>query len=152
MQQKSTFFDKPFDPVRLLIYVFGGYLVLALGFKLFELANLTEPSIKFPYMVGAAFLFIFAMFGSLFVVKAKNVSKYLGRVIYCYLGLAAATILVSWLLTGKSIGEVGSFKWIYMVITVGQMIFLGIMFFARQIIEYAEKEEWHHPRQRKRRR
>lgn len=150
MQQKSTFFDKPFDPVRLLIYVFAGYLILVLGFKVFELAGFAEPSIKLPYMVGGAFMFIFAMFGSLFVVKAKEVSKYLGRVIYCYLGLTVATILVSWLLTGKSIGEVGTFKWIYLVLTVGFMIFLGIMIFARRIIEYAEKEEWHHPRQRRR--
>lgn len=151
MQQNSSFFDTPFHPLRLLIYAFGGYLLLALGYKILEVASMLEASVKFPYMAGAAFMFIFAMFGSLFVVKAENVSKYLGRVIYSYLGLALATILVSWLLTGKSIGEVGSFKWIYLVLTVGFMIFLGIMVFARKIIEYAEKEEWHHPRQRRRR-
>lgn len=150
MEESTTFYDKPFNPVRLLLIIGAGYLIMAVGSKLLEWTHIIEPSVKFPYLAGGASLFIFAIFGSLFIVKAENVSKYLGRVIYCYLGLGATTILVSWLLTSKTIGEVGTFKWIYLVLTVGFMIFLGIMSFVRNIVEYAEKEEWHHPRQRKR--
>jgi hypothetical protein len=150
MKDSTSFFDKPFDPLRLLMIIGIGYIILVLGGKLLEWTNMMEPSEKFPYMAGAASLFIFAMFGSMFIVKAKNVSKYIGRAIYCYLGLVVTTILISWLLTSKPIGEVGSYKWIYLVLTIGFMIFLGIMIFVRNIVEYAEKEEWHHPRQRNR--
>lgn len=152
MKESNSFYDRPFDPLRLFFIVGGGFIILALGAKMLEWTNMMEPSVKFPYMAGAASLFIFAMFGSLFIVKAKNVPKYLGRAIYSYLGLAATTILFSWLLTATSIGNVGTFKWIYMVLTIGFMIFLGIMVFVRKIVEFAEKEEWHHPRQRKDRR
>jgi hypothetical protein len=79
--------------------------------------------------------------------------KYWGRSIYSFAGLAAASGLLAWGLSGLSISEAGSYKWIYFVVTFGYLVFLSMIAFMKQIVEFAQKEEWNKPklRQKKRR-
>ena len=76
--------------------------------------------------------------------------KYWGRSIYCYMGLAAVSGLFAYLTSSLSINEAGSYKWIFFVLTIGYLVFLSIMSLMRKVVEFAQKEEWHHPRIRQR--
>lgn len=148
MEKEPSFYEKSFDPLWLLLLLGGAQLVLILGAKLLEVMNLLETSERFPWMTGAAMLFIFSMFAALLLVSTKDIPKYIGRAIYGFMGLVLSTNLVAWLFTGKTINEVGSYRWMYLVLTVGFVVFLGIMVFVRQIITFAEEEEWDGPRRR----
>ena len=78
-------------------------------------------------------------------------SKYWGRSIYSFMGLALGSGLTAYLFSSLTISEAGSYRWIYVVLTVGYLVFLSIVTFMRRIVEFAQKEEWNHPRIRHKR-
>jgi hypothetical protein len=64
------------------------------------------------------------------------------------MGLAGASALLAYLFSGVSIGAAGSYKWLFIVVSVGFMVFLSMVNFMKVIVNYAEKEEWSAPRRR----
>ena len=148
MKNESSFYPNSRNPLWILIWLGGCHVILVVGAKILQLMQVMETSERFPWMAGAAMLFVSAMFSAVLLVSTKNVSMYMPRVIYSFIGLIISTNLVAWLFTGKTIGEVGSFKWIYLVLTFAFLLFLGIMFFVRQMLTFAEEEEWEGPRRK----
>ena len=65
------------------------------------------------------------------------------------MGLALTTGLFAWFVSSLSIGEAGSYKWIYFVVTIGYLVFLSMMGFMKNIVDFAQKEDWSHPRLRR---
>lgn len=106
-----------------------------------------------PWLCAASFLLFFALFNAIMSATSKNLMKYWGRSIYAFLALAVGSGLMAWAFSGLSIGEAGSYKWIFFVITFGYLVFLSMIAFMKQIVEFAQKEEWNKPklRQKKRR-
>lgn len=39
-----------------------------------------------------------------------------------------------------------TYRWIYIVVTFGFLVFLSMVNFMKKIVEFAEKEEWNQPR------
>lgn len=144
-------FEKTFDPIYQAILCFGAGLIVMLGGKLVQWTDLMDISNRFPWMTSAAFMLFFAMFNSVYSLSAKNMSKYWGRSIYSFMGLAVASGLTAYLFSALSINEAGSYRWIYIVLTIGYLVFLCIVTFMRKIVEFAQKEEWNQPRIRHRR-
>lgn len=101
-------------------------------------------------MIAASFMLLFAVANSMFSLGTANIRVYFGQSIYAYMGLAAASGLVAWLLSSLSINEAGSYRWIYLVVTIGYGVFLSMMIVLRAIVEFAQREEWNQPRRRQR--
>jgi FtsH-binding integral membrane protein len=76
--------------------------------------------------------------------------QYWSRSIYSFLGLALLAGGFAWLLSSLPLNEAGSYRWILIVVTVGYIIFLAMMTTMRRIVEFAQREEWNHPRIRNR--
>lgn len=144
-------FEKTFDPIYQAVLCFGAGLIVMLGGKLVQWTDLMDISNRFPWMTSAAFMLFFAMFNSVYSLSAKNMSKYWGRSIYSFMGLAVVSGLTAYLFSALSINEAGSYRWIYIVLTIGYLVFLCIVTFMRKIVEFAQKEEWNQPRIRHRR-
>jgi hypothetical protein len=102
----------------------------------------------FPWSVGAAFMLFFAILNSLLSIRAESFVKYWQASMYSYMGLALGTGLAAWLFTGVKISEAGSYQWIYLVVSIGFIVFLSMVNFMKIIVKYAEKEEWNQPRRR----
>jgi len=147
--ENTSIFDKAFSPVLQASIAFGGVILFILVAKLVKLTGLIYVPDRFPWITAASFLLLFAVFNSVFSLSARNVLQYWGRSIYSYLGLAFASGLAAYLFSALSIDEAGSYRWIYVVLTIGYLIFLGMMAFMRQIVEFAQREEWNHPRIRR---
>lgn len=147
MSKKQTFFDRPFSPIRLAIYIAIGLVVFVLISRLFKTGEATSNDL--PYIFGGAALLFFIMFSSIFSLATKDIQKYWQYAIYSYIGLAAHAIGLGYLVTGLSIGEVGTFKWIYFVLTVGFLVFLTLISLIRFIVTQAENEVWEKPKERK---
>ncbi|MCB0572187.1 MAG: hypothetical protein KDC66_20615 [Phaeodactylibacter sp.] len=147
---QTSIFYKSFSPYKQALVAFGAVVVFILASKVVKLSGLLYVSDRFPWMTAAAFMLLFAVANSIFSLTAENMIKYWGRSIYSYLGLAFASGLVAYLFSSLTIDEAGSYRWIYIVLTIGYMVFLGIMAFTRRIVEFAEREEWNHPRIRRR--
>lgn len=147
----TSIFDKGLSPAFQALITFGGVILFILVAKLVKLTGLLYVPDRFPWMAAASFLLLFAMFNSVFSLSAENMLKYWGRSIYSYLGLAFASGLAAYFFSAMTIDEAGSYRWIYVVLTIGYLVFLGMMAFMKRIVEFAQREEWNHPRIRRNR-
>ncbi len=150
----SSIFEQKIDP----LYQAGGSLLGVFVFILLgsAIGASTEDFVsnRWPWLCAASFLLFFALFNAIMSATSKNLMKYWGRSIYSFLGLAVGAGLLAWAFSGLSIGQAGSYKWIFFVVTFGYLVFLSMVGFMKQIVEFAQKEEWNRPklRQKKRRR
>lgn len=138
-------------PVVMAALCLGGVLVVNLLAKVLQLSGM-EVTPRFPWMAAAAFLLIYSIFNSVGSLFASDSMKYWGRSIYSFLGLALGSGLLAYAFSSLSIGEAGSYRWIFVVLTFGYLVFISIMNVARKIVEFAQREEWNHPRIRQKKR
>lgn len=146
----ASVFDQAYDPIIQAAITLGAVLVFIGCAKIINLTGLINIPQRFPWLTAASFLLLFAMGNSIFSLSSENMLKYWGRSIYSYLGLAVLSGVVAYFTSSMSIDEAGSYRWIYLVLTVGYLVFLGMMAFMRRIVEFAQREEWNHPRIRRR--
>jgi hypothetical protein len=66
------------------------------------------------------------------------------------MGLALGNGLLAWGFSSLTISEAGSYRWIYVVVTIGYLVFLSLIGVVRIIVEFAQREEWNQPRRRNR--
>jgi hypothetical protein len=158
----TSLFERRFDPIQQAAVCLGGVLIanlLGLGFQAAggggEAAEgLADGGNRFPWLAVTAFMLFFAIFNAVFSVASKELFKYWSRSIYAYMGLAGLGGLIAWGLSGLSIWEAGSYSWMYIVVTVGYLVFISMITMMRKVVEFAQREEWNAPkiRQKKRRR
>jgi len=149
---ETSIFEKKIDP----LYQAGGVLVAVLVFDILGSAVSagTEDVVsnRWPWLCAASFLLLFALFNAILSAASGNLMKYWGRSIYAFMALAVGSGLLAWGFSGIPIGEAGSYKWIFFVITFGYLVFLSMIAFMKKIVEFAQKEEWTKPRLKNRNR
>lgn len=152
MNPDNSFFAKAYNPIHQAAIVFGGMVVFTMMSKLVKLTGLLSVSEKFPWMTTAAFLLFFAMFNSIFALSTKNMNQYWNRSVASFVVLVLMSGGLAYLTSGIWIDDAGSYRWIYIVVSIGYVIFLSMMTFMKNIVEFAQKEEWNQPRIRSDRR
>lgn len=152
MAEKASFsyLEKAYNPILLALAIFGAHLLVVLGAKLVHFMGIVEVGARFPWVSAASFLLFYAVFNSIFSLSAPNAAKYWSRSVFSFLGLAAANGFTAYLFSSLGIDEAGSYRWIYIVVTFGYLVFLSIVNFIKKIVEFAQKEEWNQPRARTR--
>jgi hypothetical protein len=124
--------------------------VVVMGFGwLFNFAASSPGKSLFAWSIGAAFMLFFAMMNSLLSLRADSFVKYWQASMYSYMALALGTALAAWGFSGVPIGEAESYRWIYLVVSIGFIVFLTMVNFMKTIVKFAEKEEWDQPRKRR---
>ena len=123
-----------------LVIMFLGWAITASGILEFDRL--------FAWSIGSALMLFFAMMNSLLSLRAESFLKYWSVSVYSYLALGLGTSMAAWGFSGSPLKEAGSYYWIYIVVTVGFMVFLTMVNLMKIIVNYAEKEEWNHPRKR----
>ncbi len=141
METTKSVFEVPHHP-----FLQGGIIVVVavvfiLVGTLLSFLNIIETSIKFPYMSTAAFLFLFAIFNSIISLSAKDLNIYFLKSFVAYSVLALVCLGLGWLITGKSVGEVASYKWIIFVITFAYLTFLSIAGMMRRLGDFLRNDE-----------
>lgn len=144
-----SFYERKIDPIRQAAGFFG---ISALSMALTWLFNLTgwyEADQLFPWSIATAFLLLFAVFNSLMSLNADSFMQYWGRSIYSFLGLAFLNGVAAWLVSGVRLNDAQSYRWIYIVVTFGFLVFLTLVNLMKKIVQFAEREEWDQPRRRR---
>ena len=145
--ENSSFLDKLKNPVRqaTLILLF----VLAANIVIYMIASVgAEFEQRLPWTIACTFILFFAIFNSLLSLMSDNMDRYWTRSILSYVALAGLSGLMAWAFSSLSINEAGSYRWIYIVLTFGYLLFLSMIGFMRKIVEFAQREEWNQPRLR----
>lgn len=136
-------------PIQSLIVWIGAIVAMVLGW-LFDRISPGHSDPLFPWSIATAFMLCFAILNSVLSLRADSFTKYWQASMYSYMALAFATGLTAWLFSGIPLGEAGYYKWIYMVVSIGFIVFLTLVNLMKTIVRFAEKEEWNEPRKRDR--
>ncbi|MTB50288.1 hypothetical protein [Lewinella sp. W8] len=154
MDESSTsIFERNVDPIHQALFTLGAVLVVdILGSGVAAATEDVETNL-FPWLCAASFLLFFALFNAILSASAPNMLRYWQRSIYSFMGLALGSGLLAWAFSSLTISEAGSYRWIFIVVTVGYLVFLSMIAFLKKIVTFAQKEEWNKPkfRQKKRR-
>jgi len=144
-----SFYSRAYNPFIQAGIVLLAMIVVVLLSKLVNVTGLLDVGPKFAWMSAASFMLFFAVLNSVFSLSSGNLNRYWGRSIMAFVCLAAASAGVAYLFSSMNIDEAGSYRWIYIVVTFGYLVFLSIMGAMKNIVEFAQKEEWNHPRIRR---
>ena len=137
------------NPLRQAAVVVGLVLVFDIGAFFLSSAGV-EMKQDTPWVIGATFILFFAIFNAILSLLAKNMDQYWTRSMIGYVAVAGIAGLLAWAFSSQSINEAGTFRWIYIVLTFGYLLFLSMIRAMRKIVEFAQREEWNQPKLRKR--
>ncbi len=146
---KESDYKKLDNPIAQAIVILAGAIALMLGGWLLTVTRIYRVDPLFAWSIATAFMLLFALLNSLMSLRADSIMKYWAPSMYSYLGLALCTGLAAWLFSGIPLREAGTYRWIYIVVTVGFLIFLSMVNFMKKIVQFAEREEWNQPRRRR---
>jgi len=149
MNQPESIFAKTINPIYQAGMALGGVVLFSFIAKLVHSTGLVDVPQRFPWMAAASFMLLFALFNSIFSLSSENLMKYWGKSLYCFMGLAAGAGFFAYLLSSLTMNEAGSYRWIYIVVAIGYLVFLSMMAMLRRIVEFAQREEWNQTRQRR---
>ncbi len=142
----ERYYKKLENPAVQALVVLSGALALMLIGWFLTVTKVYPAEPLFAWSIATAFMLLFAMLNSLMSLRADSFTRYWGRSMYSYLGLALCTGLAAWMFSGIPLREAGTYRWIYIVVTFGFLVFLSMVNFMKKIVEFAEKEEWNQPR------
>jgi hypothetical protein len=139
-------YQKIANPILQAFICLGGGVAAIILANGLALTGLFSVSPTFAWLSSASFLLIFSVFNAVGSVFSDAKKHYWSRSIYSFAGLALVSGLVAWGLSSRSISEAGSYRWIFIVLTVGYLVFIAIMNLAKIIVDFAQREEWNQPR------
>ncbi len=121
-----------------------GLLTLAciLLFDLVSYASNTvgEKSMGVSMWTNAvALMFFYVIINCIIAMVSGAKAHYFRESLYTFLGLGLLAILVSTNLSGFTMDEAGSFRWLLVVVTMCYMIFLAIINTIQILVKFAEK-------------
>ena len=138
---ETSFFEKSFNPILQGAYIFGFALIIMLIAKVIQWINIADiAGVAFWIIAGTAIL-LFAMFNSVLSLSTNDMNLYWTRSIPTYAALMVICATLAYLFSDMTIHEAGTFRWIFMVLTFGYLLFLSMMRFMRKIVNLAQRED-----------
>ncbi len=141
LDSNKSIFEYKVRPIYQALVVL---VIIALVCGIAQLAIMAgwfSPKIYFPYVVSFSFLLFYALGNCLLSFAEDNQTKYWAESIVSYVVLASAGAGIAYLMSGLTIGEAASFKWIFFVFTFGYVVLLTIMRSMRKIVMFAQRED-----------
>lgn len=148
-EQSTSIFYTAYHPILQAAIVFVAGLMITLLAKLIHIVGIMDIGDRFPWLCAASFLLFFAVFNAILSLSAKDLNNYWTKSMLSFGLLAVCSGLVAWGFSNMGINEAGSYRWIFIVLTFGYLVFLSMMGFMKNIVEFAQKEKWTSPRKRK---
>ena len=131
--------------VRFPLAQAGLIFAIALTFALLEwlgkVSGIMNPDPNSPWIIFTSFVLFFSITTSVLSLKSSDMNRYWGRSIIAFAALLVLSGSCAWLLSGLSIDEAGSFRWLFVVLTVGFLVFLSITRLVKRIVDIAIKQD-----------
>ncbi len=94
-----------------------------------------------PWIVSTAMVLLFIILNTVVALRVKLFVPYWITSIVCFIALLAFAYGWSYLLTGKHIDDVGSFRWLWMVLTLVYFVFFIIVRSMKTIVDFAIRQD-----------
>ena len=138
----SSFYARMYNPFLQGTLVFALVVVGMLTVKGLNMADSLDVAPLAYWMIAGTGLLFFAMFNSVISLAIQtNMNQYWSRSTGTYAVLMLLGGGLAYLFSSLTIGEAGTFRWIFMVLTFGYLLFLSIMRFIRKIVIIAQEED-----------
>jgi hypothetical protein len=122
--------------------IIAAMILLFVGVEAFmKWTGLSEPDQNFPWITSTSLILFYIIANSVISLKAKSIAKYWGKSITTFILLLVLGSLFAYMVSGMTIDEAGTFRWIYFVLTLGYLIFLAIVQTMKRIVDIAIKQD-----------
>lgn len=141
MQEQSklvTIFSKPLNQVFL---VAGMTVVFTLIDKILPHNTILLEPDSGTWIVATAMILCYIILNTVIAIRIEPILPYWSKSVTYYVAFLVFTYLWCFLLTGKQIDDVGSFRWLWLVLTLVYMVFFGIARSVKRIVDIAIKQD-----------
>jgi hypothetical protein len=133
-----TIFSKPYYQATLI----AGMIIL---FTLFDFI-LPHPDSIFevnagPWIVATAMILCYVILNTLVALRVEPIIPYVIVSVILFFALLAFSYLWCYMLSGKHIDDVGSFRWLWFVLALVYMVFFAIARSMKRIVDIANKQD-----------
>lgn len=94
-----------------------------------------------PWIVSTAMVLLFIIINTVVSLRIDNIMPYWTISLLCFCGLLLFSYGWCFMLTGKHIDEVGSFRWLWMVLSMVYFVFFGITRSMKRIVDFAIRQD-----------
>ncbi|HLF65852.1 MAG TPA: hypothetical protein VI603_18970 [Saprospiraceae bacterium] len=122
-----------------IIFVLVAFLALIdRGSNVSGVGTSTQNS---PWILMTACILFYALCSSILSLKAKQANRYWRDAILSFVLLMVASAATATVLSGQSMDEAGSFRWLFVVMSVGYLVFLTIVRLMKKIVDLAIRQD-----------
>ena len=93
------------------------------------------------WIVATAMILCFIILNTIVALLVEPIIPYWSKSVIFYVVLLAFSYGWSWLLSGKDIDDAGSFRWLWLVLTLVYMVFFAIARSMKRIVDFANKQD-----------
>ncbi|MEO7176241.1 MAG: hypothetical protein ABIV51_10095 [Saprospiraceae bacterium] len=93
------------------------------------------------WMLSGASLLLFSIFNCVLYLLLTSSIKYWFKSTLSYVLLMIILTMAATFFSGFGIDEAGSYRWIFMVLTLGYLIIISIVQIIRKLVEFAQKDD-----------
>ncbi len=140
MENKSIL-DKQISPFVQVLAVLGLSVVLMGISSLLPSAPYSSTQHIMPWVVLCGMILFFALVNSVLSFAARDGNKYWGQSILSFAGLLVMGGCIAWAISGVSINDAGSVRWLYFVLTFGYLVFLSIVNLIKFFVKLAQRQD-----------
>jgi MFS family permease len=139
--KQSHFLDRTYNPIMQAACALGFAFILMLLLQALKWSGAMVVSSRIFWIIGGTAILSYALFNSVLSLSSKDMNKYWVYSTASYAVLMVASGGLAYLFSAMTISQAGSFRWIFMVLTFGYLLFLSMMRFMRKIVQIAQKED-----------
>ena len=139
--KQSSFLIRAYNPIFQALSALClaiGLMVVAQGLKW---SGMMSVSSRAFWIIAGTSILSYAIMNSIISLSSSDMNRYWFRSTASYAVLMLSCGFLAYLFSARTITEAGTFRWIFMVLTFGYLLFLSITRFARKIDSIAQKED-----------
>jgi hypothetical protein len=138
----ALFFSRLYNPFwqggTTFVFIILGMLVS----KGLQVSDNMDWSPHSFWVVCGTGLLVYGLFSSILSLSITgDMNQYWSRSTGVYALIMGLGGCLAWYFSGLMISEAASFKWIFMVVTFGYLLFLSLMRFVRKVVFLAQQED-----------
>ncbi len=118
-----------------------GGVVLVFMLLFIGVGTIGSENPRSAWVCVCAMMLFFALFNTIMSIPVKETSGYWWKSILTYVLLAAFGGLIATNVSGLNIDEAGSTRWIYVVFSIGYLVFISIVNLIKLIIFLAQRQD-----------
>ena len=140
-KQETSFFEKSYNPILQGAVILGFAVLIMLLAKIIQWTGIADIAGQAFWIIAGTSILLFALSNSILSLSSKDMDNYWVRSIPTYAAVMIMSSSFAYLFSAMTMQEAGTFKWIFMVLTFGYLLFLSMMRFMRKIVDIAQEED-----------